>query len=426
MMRPITYLLMIACFVGELLLFSSERGSLGVYVSPLLWLGFGLGFSCCAFRLMSTQPHGAQLKTRISSGLNTQVIRIILSALVALGVGYFIHARLSIIYHNTPIDPHISDILPSMEYYARRWLSGEKVYAPMVFPGWTVLPTYFPLMWMPYALAEAGNFDYRLVAFGGLAFAFLLWSFWLSRQSTGWIEWAGKVLLPWLVWLYLVREPDTSWVYGATVEFTPVAYYLLVCLALLATRSIWWWGLSLLLVLLSRYAYTFWLPLLFVVIWLKEGFWKSFKTGLVMLLGVLLLYVGPFLLEDPSIFTNGLAYYKQTAIGQWQAEGAVRPTHIGNGLSTAVFFYDFGPESLEERLSWARFSHLLACLGAVGLIVLGYFRKGRHNWRIFMVIALKFYITVFYGFFYVPFGYLFILPLMLCLPVIWALPGRLK
>ena len=98
----------------------------------------------------------------------------LVSSIFALGV--FIVGKLyASIQTQFPVDPdgHGSDIIPSLYLYVKRFLAGEFAYQPLEFDGWTVLPTYFPMMWLPYCFSEILKIDYRWTAYIAVSYTHL-------------------------------------------------------------------------------------------------------------------------------------------------------------------------------------------------------------------------------------------------------------
>ena len=137
------------------------------------------------------------------------------------------------------------------------------------------------------------------------------------------------------------------------------------------------------------------------------------------------IYVIPFLSKDWDVFFEGLAYYGKTAEAAWQWQRADgRPLILINGLSHAIYFYDFVEGELLDQLKMNRLFHLGMCsITAIGIF---YFywknRKRGLNISIYLLIGLKLYLVVFYSFFYVPFSYLFMLPMFLTIPILYQIP----
>jgi hypothetical protein len=397
-------------------------------VRPIMWFISGLLF--CGLSLWWL------LRERGAENVRTDITRVEawqrwLPWVVFLGGMMLAGRSLQGRFEEIPIDPYWSDIVPSIQLYVTRLLAGEPVYVPMEFPGWTVLPTYFPMMWLPYVPAEVFGFDYRWVAFGLFAIAVAVWVWHAARVGAGWISLTAFAGAPFVA-VWLMAEGVRGQVFGMAVELMPVALYLLLALALLQKR-LWLLALAIVGCLLSRYAFTFWLPVLFMVMLLEEGWWKTIRTGLIVAVGVGLLYVLPFLSRDLSILKNGLDYYHTTAVGQWHTQSfqspGEKPHHLNQGFSFALYFYDFARGDVEDRLSLNRKVHMLASLLAAALLfVCTRLWRRRLQWRLTMLVGLKFYLTVFYGLFHVPFSYLYWLPLFLAFPVFVVIltPNKVK
>jgi len=226
--------------------------------------------------------------------------------------------------------------------------------------------------------------------------------------------------------LYVFMQ-HTEGAFGYGVELMPIGLYFLLTLVL-DKKQTWLIAIPIILVLLSRYAFTFWLPVFLLMIWIEKGFLQVFKISVGVLAGVLILYVIPFLSQDWEIFTEGLKYYSKTAESvwrpaHWQPKDET-PTLLSGGLSHAIFFYDYVDGDVSDKLSANRLFHFLACGVTAILIFLGYWknRKKGLNIPLYFLIALKFYLLVFYSFFYVPFKYLYQLPLLMTIPILYHIP----
>ncbi len=419
-----TYLPLALLFLGigmELVFQTKWINKFGVYTSPVLWMAGGLLTCFAAYYMVafkkSPVPVSLDHYKRYNNGLLVFSVTLFGSLVIAM--------MLADVFTNFPVDPKSSDIIPSLEAYVRRLLNGDKVYAPIEFPGWSVNPTYFPLLWFPYTFSELLHIDYRWTAYLVFIIAIWLYNLKLVRHDIPYAEATFKALLPFLFLLAYVHYVEK--VFGHAVELLPIGFYLILTLTIF-NRSRLLIIVGIVLCLLSRYAFTFWLPVYLIVIWVEWGFKDVFKISLGVLAGVLLIYVFPFLLKDPTIFTKGLEYYGKTAEGQWQtqfwqAEGE-KPFHLKQGLSYAIYFYDYVDGEVFDRLAVNRKVHILACGITAFLIGLFYFlyRKKGLNPTIYLIISLKLYLIIFYGFFYVPFSYLYMLPFFLTIPIIYQIP----
>ena len=397
---------------------------LSVYLNPVLWLTGGLLVACCSFYLLQTRSSitGAAGATTRRSPAATWPVWVLFGLLVA-GAAHRLHG-IFLAYEPGPL---ASDIYPSLQFYVQRLLAGETVYAPMEFPGWTVLPTYFPMMWLPYVPAELLGFDYRWCAFGAFVVVLVWYQMRMLRRTTSPWQRLGLTGYPFLVlFSYFATEPQA---FGFAVELLPTAFYLLLCLTIWHRRP-WVMALGILPCLLSRYGFTFWVPVYALLVWSERGFPAVLRTGAVLALGVLLLYVLPFLSKDWTILQDGLRYYQKTAVGQWYPQGwqeaGTPPAHLYRGLSFAPYFYDDAALAVEDRLARNQTYHLLASGFAALLLLVGYYfiRKKAGDLRWYLLCGLKLYLVVFYSFLYVPFAYLYMLPLLLSVALLHELAYR--
>ena len=390
----------------------------GVYQSPVLWMVSGIVIALSAGVLYFRLPVG-DVDHRVNSRF------LWLPLLLFAGAAVFIGTRLSGIFAEYPVGPEHSDIIPSLQMYVQRMLGGETVYAPLEFPTWTVLPTYFPVMWLPYTFSELLQIDYRWTAYGVFLIGVGLYLFKIHRQGAGVVEMIAKTLLPFLyLFVFLHYSPNY---FGYAVELMPAGLYLILALTVFK-RNIWVMALGISLCLLSRYALSFWLPVYMIMLWGERSFPHAFKVGLGVLTFVALLYVIPFLSQDWSILTDGLAYYQKTAEGQWhpqtwQAAGEP-PAHLYRGLSFAPYFYDNEELEIVERLANNQRVHFLVSAVTALLLLGGYFLLRGRRWfrpRLYALIGLKLYLTIFYAWLYVPFAYLYMLPCLFTLVLWWEL-----
>lgn len=409
--------------IGELGFLSFSRHALGDYASPVAWLAFGILTSVAAFILLT--PRTTAIATNADMPQNKKNLLVVggVFLVAALLLGF----RLSYIFAEFPIGQHQSDIIPSIQMYVRRLLSGAYPYTPLHFDGWTVLPTYFPMMWLPYVFSEILEIDYRWTAYLLFVGVCLLYIYRLTKQVISQKEMIFKALLP-LV-LVIVLSIFEKPMFGHAVELAPISFYLLLCFALFHRNQLLF-AAAILSCLLSRYAFTFWLPLTMLIYWAEFGFKNFFKVSLYVLIGVLILYVIPFLSKDWDLVTNGLKYYEETAIKQWELQKwqniGDKPYHLFQGLSFSAWFYDWVSGSSLERMNAARFMHGIVSLIAATIIGLTYLllkrKKSQFNVRLLLLVGLKFYLIIFYGFIYVPFSYLFMLPLFISIPLIYEIP----
>ena len=395
----------------------------GPYANPTILLISGIMVCWIAFRMIGFKDQPIPISNQKSFLLQKRLLVFGIFTIGAIYVGmeyYAIQLRFPV--HDEGIN---SDVIPSLEAYIRRFYLGEFPYRPFNFAGWVVLPTYLPMMWLPYSFSHFLEIDYRWTAYIVFLIPLFIYQIRLVHQDISWTEIVMKAALPFvLLYIYMINDDGS---FGSGVELMPIGLYFLLTLVL-DKKSPWLIAIPIVFVLLSRYAFTFWLPVFLLAIWIEKGFRQVIKISIWVLAGVLLIYVIPFLSKDWEIFTNGLKYYTTTAEAlwhpsPWQAAGE-KPTLINNGMSHAIYFYDGVAGTPEERLKVCRFFHVIACGLAALILFLGYWknRKKNLNLGLYFLIGLKFYLVIFYGFFYVPFQYLYELPGLLTIPILYHIP----
>lgn len=402
----------------------------GIYWNPIIWLLSGLG--CCFFAaVLIKENYPKSNLTPVSkvfllkNAFVNKWISGLIYSLVFIGCTVFIGDKLQIIFDKYPIDPLSSDVIPSMEMYVKRFLAGEKVYTEMYFPSWSFFPTYLPFMWSPYMLAEILNLDYRWVAYCFFIIVLIFWNRRLLLQPIYFEEALLKLPLPFFVLYYFIIHAD--FMFGHSLELMPIGYYLILALSL-GSKRVWVIALAILLCLLSRYAFSFWLPVYLLILWNEYGFKKILQIGLSILGGLFIFYLFPFVIGDWGVIAKGAEAYNTAIIGQWKTqpwqEAGALPHHLSQGLSFSIYFYNFLPDlTIIERLNINKWVHLLVSIGTALFILLSYFwckkRYTNFNLRLFLLISLKFYLVVFYSLLYMPFSYLYLLPLFLSIPIIY-------
>jgi hypothetical protein len=416
--------LLLGLLLAETLVYTGFKHLFNGFTSPVFSMIMGLLFCAVALLLHLRRDEADSAVAPLPSDKRASTLALWLPFLVgALWCGFGLHQ----IFLAYPIDPTVSDIIPALQdIYVGRVQAGEAVYEPYSKYGYTIYPNYLPLAWLPYFFSEWLAIDYRWTAYALFVLAIFLWNIRLSKQTFSVPELALKSILPFvLLYLFMIYR-ETS--FGHSVELTIVAFYLLLALSVFSRSSVLKAG-GILLPLLSRFSFVFWL-LYYGFVLLLRSRPRTFAVVGWSVLGVLLLYIIPFFDYFPDAFLAGLGYYELAAFAEWQVKpwqaAGEAPFHLGQGASFGIFFYEYLDGTVEERLQIARNAHKIFSVLAV------VFMAGLHfRWRdkvqdaFFLLVALKVAMLFFYGFFYVPFFYLYLLPTLLVLPIFWEIPlGR--
>ncbi len=416
--RTLYLALFVVGVVLELLCLTLLKGKPDYYTSPMVWILAGLLTVFASGKLLFFAQKEDSETNSTTHIFTTLSIFSILAVVVAFVLTKTFQAH--------PVNPLESDVIPTIEILVRRMLNGEWVYAPIEFPGWTVNNAYLPLQYFPFVIAEKLHFDYRWLAYLSFLIIVLAWLQYAFRQNISVFENSIKVIFIFLSLLLINKHDNGSFAFS--LELIDVAFYMFLALSFFIDN---WWikGIAILCCLLSRYAFVFWLPLYALSFWEQKGQKEALRIVGTVIGGVILLYVLPFLTKQPMLFFDGLKYYDKTAIGQWTDipswyAAVGKPFHLTQGLSTSIYFYDFWKGDISAKLGAARTLHGLLCVGSVLLsaVVYWFWRKREDfNYQAFMLVSLKFYFIFFYGFFYVPFSYLYLIPIFYSIAILMKL-----
>ncbi len=348
--------------------------------------------------------------TNQSPSWENWLLKIVAGIGVALCAFHF-HREISVI----PIDVHLSDIVPTIQVMNFRILHGLYPYDLIKNFGYDLSPTYLPMMWLPFLPAAILHFDERWIAFAIWAIATVA----LIRRVHTWeISTEAKWLITALPFFhFIIIEEATEATYGNTIELMISGFYMLFGLQLDKIRSYLagsplksgaMFAFFILLCLLSRYSFLLWLPLCFAVVWV-ENRKLALSTASWVLVGVLLVFVLPFLTKNPMIYFNGLKYYSDGALGCWLEQG---DGPINYGLGVANIFREDWPGDMAVRLAALQGSQVIVSLASAGLCALIYWKKRAQlqHLSLFLLGSLKFYFAFFYGFIQMPYTYLMITP----------------
>jgi len=293
-------LLFFVGLIGEIFFETFCQGCLGAHKSPVVWLFCGLLSTFAAWGLLVNHPD--DIPTIDKNSFFDRKSLICLATFLIAAV--FFGLQLTDIFAKYEIGQYNSDVVPSIQMYVRRLLAGEFPYTPLVFDGWTVLPTYFPMMWLPYTFSEVLNIDYRWTAYLVFLLALSLYQFRMYRQDLPLGEMIFKALLPFLLLTpFLFRNEPF---FGHSVELLPIGFYLFLFFGFFRINKPLLFATAIVFCLLSRYAFTLWLPLSMLIYWSEYGFKAVFRVSLYVLVGVMILYIIPFLSQDFNLVAAGL------------------------------------------------------------------------------------------------------------------------
>ena len=205
-----------------------------------------------------------------------------------------------------------------------------------------------------------------------------------------------------------------------TIEILILAYYLLLGVSLFS-RNLLAQAFGLVLPTLSRYALVFWLPVHFLNMLPKQRK-RFFQLGF-LFVGMVLLILIPFLLQEPNMFVGFNNAYAKSALREWSGQSwqqpGDKPFQLYRGLGLASWYYEFYVGTLLEKINAIK-QHLFIVSALVIFLLLVVFRfvQSTIPSNLYSLLALKFSLTLFYAFMIIPYNYLNWVPIMLSIIIL--------
>jgi hypothetical protein len=394
-LRRIIYWLLFA----EAALFTFMRNEFGNYGSPaLLYLTAIL--ACAAVYMYTRRQPWLVMPAKTPRAWAAVALASV------LGAGLCVE-KLREAFHNFLVQISTSDIIPALSIYTKRFLSYEEVYAPFVNElGYPALPTYLPATWFPYLLPEWLQLDYRWMSIALLAVGVAAYQWLVLQLRRPFYDSFLLATLPFAL-TYAIARTDPS-IFGYTVESMIVGYYMLLIVGVLL-RSWPLQALALVLCLLSRFSLVFWVPLYLLLVFFQESRTRAIMLAGTVGLGIVLLYIVPFLSHDWSLFMRVQNAYTDVAVGEWKhLNDQGLPYHLYNGVGLGNLFYHYWPGDLVARIKALKTLHLVLLVLITVSAGIVYWRQSgpRTDYRVFAIIVLKLYLATFYVFLQVPYAYL--------------------
>lgn len=402
--------------IFELLLFTYAKNIFGMWISPVVifLISLTIGLIPLLIKKDTLQLSTPQTGLRIPTP-NQKVQWLIFGSLMLAGFISTYNLTCSVT-RTFPIEVAISDVIPLIQKMTTRFWAGEYPYKFFNDFGYDFWPTQLPLQWMPFVIAEKLNVDYRIWAMFIFFFSLLLLFIGVIRSKMSFFEKVFIIVLSFLTMDAILLTDAIS--IGATVEEMIMAYYIILCVLMVNRSHPLLRAAVILLPLLSRFSFLFWLPLYGLSMLLYEGKSKTIKSIALVVVGVLLIYVFPYWLKDTTIFSNSQHHYTQATVGEWSREDA---PHLHNGLGLAPYFLYYTGGTIEHKIKLMQLINFGLCFLMIAILG-GYLwkNKTRLDSRLFNMASIKIIIAIFYSFIQIPYSYLYLMPLGLSLVVLYA------
>lgn len=343
----------------------------------------------------------------------------------ALGIVVFLSCfpwfHQSFLRVSNPVE--ISDVIPQLVIQFERFIAGENPYQIVNLPHSQPFPVYMPFQWMPVGISKLFSIDVRWSGLLLMLLSVFYFSAYSIKNNKATLNNAALLLLPLLPFLAYLHWGENDLL--VSIETIIAAYYLFLGIALVH-RNKMAITLGIVLCLLSRYTFVFWLPFFFYVYYTENGRIASFKLLSILLLSLLCFYVFPFLMKHPTIFIEGLKYHNNAAEGEWQNGG----WSFYSGDYLAPFFEQFFKGNIHEKVTKVRIVQasvmLILCFG--GIL---FYRKKKNDFSSYDFSLGLLYLTIicFYVFSPLTYRYYLITPMMLsavlCLRIFKGVPKKM-
>lgn len=311
----------------------------------------------------------------------------------------------------------ISDVIPQLKAMSDRFFGGEFPYQPVILPTHEPFPVYMPMHWMPVQIANVLGTDPRWSAVILLMLAVGVSGYFLSKaHPTAFRKHTLPAMLLFAlpVWGYVLwGKLDIA----VSLEGIVAAWYVLLA-AGLATRNHALIAMGIIGAVLSRYTLLFWLPLFAILLWLNAPRKHSYLIWGSVGAAVLIFFVFPFWMIDPSIVSKIIDYYEGCSEGSW-----VRPDAFtfADALSLNIHLRQWLPGTPEQNLPYAHFPQFIIQILIVVSGVYFYQKKWRNTMDVytFSLLALSIMPMLFYTFSPMLFKYYMLMPLMVSAVLCW-------
>ena len=391
-------LLSILFFILQVFFVIWGKDFFGQYLNPYGLFIVYFGLACCYFISICRtdfKPFSFE-KVNISSKLYALALSLGLFALCIPSIRSLFSQYL------IPDVIKYSDVLPLIIKQYDLFALGETPYQPIAFPSHTAYPAYMPFHWLPIGISRVLGKDPRWAGLFLLVIVCLMFIFLIVSKQKSLLYNLLLIFLPTAI-LYIFLKIAGSDI-AITFETVIAAYYFLLAIALMQ-RNFVLVIIGIVLCLLSRYTLVFWLPLFFLLLLFNKGFLKTALSLGVIVAAVFLVFVYPFLLKNPSLLVDSLAYHNNAAIADWSEHkySFEWGVYFGNSIdlivkgapehkvfvariiqaSTMLFLLFFGLYFYKKNKNRANFYDIL--LGMLYATVIGFYMFGPFAFRYYMM-----------------------------------------
>ncbi len=308
--------------------------------------------------------------------------------------GYFIYDSYNAIL-GSKLDIHYADMLVVIDELSGRFVEGKQIYAPIDHLWQGFQPKYLPMMWLPFVPAKWANIDIRwtTVVFLIIGVSASLIAF--KRRKLTIYTIGVCTLLSLMFWYLIIRDHNFTIL---TQEGVIVCFYLLLGYAIF-NKNYYLQGLMLAVCVLSRYSFTFWLPMYFIFVFILQSRKDALKMLATFALSVLFI-----------LFFSG-AYKELDTFLSLQGNYLAKISKPENVIKfDKVIRYSLGLSKFWEYKNLKYLHYLtLACSVLVPFLflALAWFKRNTWNLAFFGICSLKLTLVFFFNLLPLPYLYLF-------------------
>ena len=310
-----------------------------------------------------------------------------------------------------------SDVLPQLKGQCELFFTGQFPYQPIVLPTHQPFPVYMPLHWAPIQISHALHIDIRWSGLILLLIAIGVAGYWLRKTHPNASQkhtLTAMLLFAMPVWGFVQwAKIDIA----LSLESVVATWYLLLAVGLASKNHILI-TVGIIGALLSRYTLLFWLPLFAALLWLYAPRKYSYWIWGPVTTAVLLLFVVPFWMKDPTILSQMSNHYNMCSDATWKVPDEF--TFL-DGISLNMHLRNWLPGTAEQNLPYAHYPQMGVQLLLV-LFGLYYYRKKWHQTMdiyTFSLVALSIMPILFYSFSPMLFKYYMLTPLYVSAVLCW-------
>lgn len=335
--------MVLGLFLAQVLLCVYGNQIFVVRANPFALILVSIGLSWYAYRLLA----GSELE-RPTGPVRPRLLNASLYGLTGMSFFLVSLGALQHIWEMYPEPGKISDVLPQLQGQAELYFSGQTPYQRIETVPHKPYPVYLPLHWGPFQLANWTGMDQRWPGIIMLTLSVGIACFLMALRYPN----ADKrYLLPATALFAIPLWAFIKWAkmdLGVSSEGIVAAWYLLLAVGL-AVRHLPLITVGIIGGVLSRYTFLFWLPLFALLMWLYQPRKYSFLIWGSVGASVLLLFVLPFLVKDPTILESMKNHYGECTYRSW-----VNPDEytFKEALSLNIHLREWMPGNPEQSLPY--------------------------------------------------------------------------